>query len=142
EMVLYPPFDTKWNEETIEGFFQYDEVISLTEDLLCESMKITSPELTTSRYNVIGYKNTNNPKVKEAIDKNGGEYIFHREVDFGDRFEDETEEWLNPEFEPVVNAKLVKSVGARPPLTQESTSDGIDLMWIVDNLEGNLSYNI
>src|SRR5690606_32703469 len=44
EMKLFPPFDTKWNEEEIEGFFQYDEVISLTEDILCETMKVTAPE--------------------------------------------------------------------------------------------------
>lgn len=142
EMKLFPPFDTKWNEEEIEGFFQYDEVISLTEDILCETMKVTAPELTTTRHNIVGYKNTNNPKVKEVIDKNGDEYLFHREVDFGERFEDDTEEWLNPVFEPVANDKLIKTVGARPPLLQEYTSDGIDLMWLVDNLNGNLSYNI
>jgi len=133
EIRLYPPFTAKWEDEVIEGFFQYDETFVLDDGIIKDSLEVTGTEITTTRNHTIGYQKWSNPYLKNQ----------DRHVDFDNpKFESGNTDWFNPVFYEVPSRKLVRDTNVRPPMLPEVANNGIEMMYMVDNENDEWTYNI
>lgn len=136
EFWLYPNYKMKWYDQSVDGYY-LDETIDLTIKEIIDSSEVKSQAQTAKRYLRLQFKNSTDARI-QGLKYPEAKPPFSKTFDLGSYFENDTEVYENPLFEPTVNDKIFS---IRPTLIG-SNEYYVDLPFLVDNDNGDPSFDI
>lgn len=128
EVWLYPSYNVKlWEDEFAEGYFTNDVNVDLTDISVCDSEDIENPDSLLKRYFKLKFKGDGDAAIKKFIgEEKGKEYLSYNHLN-GEQYENETEIYENPYFEPTYNG-IVDGLDV-------TTGAPVDMPFMMDNVD-------
>jgi hypothetical protein len=137
EFWLYPNYKMKWYDQSVDGYY-LDETIDLTIKEIIDSSEVKSQAQTTKRYLRLQFKNSTDARV-QGLSYPENAPPFSKTFDLGQYFENDTEVYDNPLFEPTVNDKIFS---IRPSIVDPGSDYYVDMPFLVDNDTGDPSFDL
>ncbi len=107
-------YDVDVFTEAVNGHLKENPKVDLTEAIMCYSKKMSTPDRNQSREIIYGFKNPSDAYIK-SFDKYDDANPFDKLINLGRKYEDSTNDFRNPLFEPTIMIE-VKDVSDNLPI--------------------------
>ena len=137
EVWLYTPYEREYYDETIEGFYT-NEIEDWTDVIVGDSEAVSIEKQGLQRYALLRFAEAQDAAIREdklELDSP----LYSRLIDYGaETGNEDTSEIKNPIFQPTINRDVTKFAAIAP----QTEFYNLSIPWLVDNLEGKLSFDI
>ena len=101
-LSLDVPFDVKVFGQAVAGYQKEFPKSDITEAIRCTSRKMAAPNRKQARRNVYGFKKSTDAYIKSIKEYSKKDMPFDKVINLGSAYEDRTQEYRNPLFEPTL----------------------------------------